>query len=72
MNALGVVIQGCADLPWATCCRPLRGLAVGVVIPGLRGLALGYMLLPATRAWGWRCGPWAGGLAHGCVGLALG
>ena len=80
--------QGCADLPWATCFRPLRGLGRLIANahrarhrpraartcpglhasaryaglggqsqtrtarntdPGLRGLALGYTLPPATR-----------------------
>jgi len=45
-----------ADSPWATC-RPLRGLCVARYAgfggigdhPRARGLALGYMLSPATR-----------------------
>ncbi|MEK6322455.1 MAG: hypothetical protein AABN33_12315, partial [Acidobacteriota bacterium] len=41
--------QGCADLPWATRCRPhTRACEIGAASdPGLRGLALGYMLSPA-------------------------
>src|SRR6185295_6194511 len=50
-EALSLLTQGCADLPWATCFRPLRGLArPELAAPGLRGLALGYMLSPAARA----------------------
>src|SRR4029079_11746477 len=60
--------QGFADSPWATCCRPLRGLVTSLRMdPGLRGLALGYMLSPASRAgdvvayWtqGFAGSPWA-------------
>src|SRR6185295_4186163 len=80
--------QGCADLPWATRCRPLRGFRRCVAMPppraartcpglhagaryagsgdasrcrrpGLRGLALGYTLLPATRVAVSRCGNYA-------------
>jgi len=48
-----VAYPGLADSPWATCCRPLRGLAVPTCcIPRARGLALGYMLSPAARARG--------------------
>ena len=52
-----VVSPGLADSPWATCCRPLRGLAAlrkrnwsRSCVPRARGLALGYMLSPAARA----------------------
>jgi len=38
------------ELACRNICRPLRGLAIGPhADPGLRGLALGYMLPPATR-----------------------
>jgi len=49
---VGPQTQGCADLPWATRCRPLRGLRTVLLAadPGLRGLALGYTLSPAARA----------------------
>src|SRR5258708_836900 len=42
---------GLADSPWATCCRPLRGLIVLLTCrPRAGGLALGYMLSPTTWA----------------------
>src|SRR4029078_13191407 len=52
LRRCGLRTQGFADSPWATRCRPLRGLAtLRFAYPGLRGLALGYTLPPTA----WAC-----------------
>jgi hypothetical protein len=47
------VTQGCADLPWATCSRPLRWLSYGVFfisLLGARAVGLGLTFNLNTRA----------------------
>jgi len=64
---LRYAFPGLADSPWATRCRPLRGLRrrgvapLALRIPRARGLALGYTLSP-------RC---AGLRRCGLAGLGL-